>query len=457
MRFQSLRARLILIILTPLLIISLIAGSWQFQNAAQRAEEIFDRGLLSAALAISRDIALSGGDALSPTTRNLISDTSGGELFYHVYAPDGVFVTGYATPPVRQGSNARDLTETVFYDARYQGNNVRVLRFQDITTVAGLSGVYGITVWQKSQVRSTFVRDVVTRSFAVIAALVISAALIVWFGVAFGLRPLLDLEDAIARRSPTELKPIRRAVPVEAQGLVTTLNSLLERVSRRISSKDEFISNAAHQLRNPIAGVLALAEAVQNAPNAEMMKSRSIDLVDAAKEASNLTNQLLSFERAKGIDMSNVGKPLNLADLVTSTIERFKKQMDLATVDVNFENTAQNTSIFGDEVMLQESILNLLTNSLLHGGKQLSEIQVRLAASDDDLVLTLNDDGSGIPADKHIQALSRFSQADAGRGSGLGLPIAAKVVDAHDGNLDIKQRSVGTTIEITLPVFVKNS
>jgi two-component system sensor histidine kinase TctE len=103
--------------------------------------------------------------------------------------------------------------------------------------------------------------------------------------------------------------------------------------------------------------------------------------------------------------------------------------------------------------MLQESILNVLYNSLLNGGQQLSEIQVSLTASDKCLILTLADDGVGISVDKHIQALSRFSQADAGRGSGLGLPIAAKVIDAHNGNLEIKQRTTGAKIEITLPLL----
>ena len=222
------------------------AAAWQFRNATERAEEIFDRGLLSAALAISRDVAISDGDALSPATRALVSDTSGGELFYHVYAPDGVFVTGYATLPVRPKGASTDLTEPVYYNARYLGRDVRVLRFQDATTVSGLSGLFNLTVWQNAEVRRAFVRDVVTRSFGVIALLVASVALVVWFGVGIGLRPLLDLEDAIALRSPSELTPIRRPVPVEARSLVTTLNALLDRVSRRISSKDEFISNAAH-------------------------------------------------------------------------------------------------------------------------------------------------------------------------------------------------------------------
>ena len=162
------------------------------------------------------------------------------------------------------------------------------------------------------RVRSSFVRNVLSRSFAVIAALVMSVAIVVWFGVRLGLRPLLELERAIAKRTPSELEPIRRAVPTEAQGLVTTLNGLLNRVSRRISSKDEFISNAAHQLRNPMAGVLALAEAVTTAPNPQTAHQRSAELLQAAREASDLTNKLLSFERAGGTDVLRSGSQIDL-------------------------------------------------------------------------------------------------------------------------------------------------
>ena len=151
-------------------------------------------------------------------------------------------------------------------------------------------------------VRASFVRDVVTRSFAVIALLVFSVAMVVWFGVNLGLRPLLDLEDAIRRRSPSELEPIRRPVPGEIRGLVSTLNSLLDRVSRRISSKDEFIANAAHQLRNPVAGVLALAESVEHAPDIASMRKRSRELVEAAKETSRLTNQARSEQNSLNSD-----------------------------------------------------------------------------------------------------------------------------------------------------------
>lgn len=452
MKPNSLRSRLILIILPPLLLIALVAAVWQFRGTTIRAESIFDRGLLSAALAISRDVAVSDGDALSPATRRLVNDTSGGELFYHVYAPDGVFVTGYATPPVLPQSAPDPLEEPFYYDGRYQGQDVRVLRFQDVTVVSGVAGIFNITVWQNADVRSSFVREVLSRSFAVIILLVLCVAVVVWFGVRLGLRPLLDLEQAIAKRTPSELEPIRRRVPAEAQGLVTTLNDLLNRVSRRISSKDEFISNAAHQLRNPVAGVLALAEAVQNAPNANAAKARSAELVEAAREASDLTNKLLSFERASGTDVLRAGTPIDLAVLVTQVSETFGQQNTHRAISVTLDLPSRPVMIRGDAVMLQEALLNLMSNAVVHGGPDVSKIAVKLTCAKGTATLIVQDNGVGIAPDKHVEAISRFSQAGGGPGSGLGLPIAARVMENHDGQLQIIASKGGGCIQLTLPL-----
>ncbi|MGX9355144.1 sensor histidine kinase N-terminal domain-containing protein [Roseobacteraceae bacterium S113] len=454
MKAQSLRVRLIVIILTPLLLVSAVAAVWQFRNTANRAEDIFDRGLLSAALAISRDVAVSGGDALSPPTRRLISDTSGGELFYHVYAPDGVFITGYATPPSPPTGTPTELKDPIHYDAVYLGREVRVLRFQDATTVDGVTGLFTISVWQDMQVRASFVRDVVSRAFSVIVLLLVSVALIVWFGVGLGLRPLLDLQNAIARRTPSDLNPIRRNVPVEAMGIVATLNDLLDRVSRRISSKDEFISNAAHQLRNPIAGVLALAEAVEKAPSTAAAKKRSSELVAAAREASHLTNQLLSFERAKGADLSADGKPIEIGPLCKTVLDRFKDQNTaaLAGIDVSAHIPDETLTVLGDDFMLQEALLNLLTNALVHGGSDLGKIHVSAERHAATVKIRVADDGIGIAPKDRILAIGRFSQANAGPGTGLGLPIASRVIQNHGGQLVIAESTTGAKIEISLPI-----
>ncbi|WP_299652085.1 sensor histidine kinase [uncultured Tateyamaria sp.] len=452
MTFPSLRSRLIVIILAPLLLIAAGVTVWQFSSETDRAEDIFDRGLLSAALAISRDVAISDGDALSPTTRRLINNTSGGEVFYHVFAPDGVFVTGYSTPPVLPKSVPAELSEPYYYDARYQGRDVRVMRFQYVTTVSDVAGVYNVTVWQNAALRRNFVQELVTRSTMVIASLVVSVGFIVWFGVGLGLRPLLDLEQAIAKRTPTELEPIRRDVPAEARGIVTTLNALLDRVSRRISSKDEFISNAAHQLRNPVAGVLALAEAVENAPNPEAAKTRSAELILAARQASRLTNQLLSFERAAGSDLSLNSELFDLNTVVTEVADSFGADLAGTDVTLDVEVPDRALRLRGDRIMIKEAIRNILSNALVHGGGRLTRIVLTLSDCDDTAVVTVRDDGVGIPKTKHLQAINRFGQVNAGPGSGLGLPIAVRVMSQHKGHLNILDVPDGAGIQLTFPI-----
>lgn len=456
MRFPSLRSRLIVIILAPLLLIAAGVTVWQFSAETKRAEDIFDRGLLSAALSISRDVAISDGDALSPATRRLINNTSGGEVLYHVYAPDGVFVTGYATPPVGPPSMPGQTSEPFYYDATYQGRDVRVLRFQYVTTVSDVSGVYNVTVWQNAALRHDFVQELVTRTTIVIALLVVSVGFIVWFGVGLGLRPLLDLEHAIAKRTPTELEPIRRDVPLEAKGIVTTLNALLDRVSRRISSKDEFISNAAHQLRNPVAGVLALAEAVENAPNPQAAKTRSSELVQAARQASNLTNQLLSFERAAGSDLSVTSERFNLNTAVAEVANSFLHDLSTAAITLDVDLPDDPLEVRGDRVMIKEALRNVLNNAHLHGGSHMDRISLTLRDTGKEAVLEVRDNGIGIPSDKHIQAVNRFGQVNAGHGSGLGLPIALRVMAQHMGHLQILDVADGATIQMTLPLDRSN-
>ncbi len=454
MKFPSLRSRLLFFILLPLSIVALITVFWQFYSETERAEDTFDRRLLSAALAISRDVAISDGDALSPATRQLLNNTSGGELFYHVYAPDGVFVTGYATPPVAPAQTSPGEPSPVYFDARYQSRDVRALRFQYVTTVADVSGAYNVTVWQDAAVRRSFVYQLVARSVAMSVLVVAAVGLIVWFGVGFGLRPLIDLEEAIARRSGTDLNPIKRDVPREAKGVVTTLNSLLDRISRRISSKDEFISNAAHQLRNPIAAVLALAEAVQSAPHPEAAKVRSAELLKAARQTSRLANQLLSFERAAGSDLEHTAKDLDLAVLVGDTVTRFLSLHSDSDFELLYVPPSEPVSVRGDPVMLREAILNLLDNAVAHGGAGMTHIKLQCRKLERTVHLLVEDNGQGIPENKREQVMMRFAQANDGTGSGLGLAIASRVMAYHSGAIEILDADQGARIKVELPLAI---
>lgn len=448
----SLRLRLTLIILVPLLAIGVAVGTWQVSDARTKAADLFDRSLLSAALAISADVARSNGNAISLETTDRLQDTSGGPVFYHVYAPDGIYVLGYATPPVSLTAPIGSGDEITFYDGFYHSRDVRVLRFRSVSTIDGITGTFTYTVWQDVAVRSAFVRELVLRTFTVIAVLIGTVALVVWFGVSIGLRPLLDLEDAISKRSSDDLRPIQRAVPTETRGLVTRLNTLFEQVERAMEAQNTLISNAAHQLRNPIAGVLAMAEAVQSAPTDAAARERSKGMLHAARRASDLANKLLTLERVRATPQDSLRTNVDMGALTTEVIGSFQANAKARGVAISADLTDQPMIVVADRVMVGEAITNLVDNALQHGGPDLAHVQVRLARQARAAVVTVEDDGAGLEQSDIGTVLARFGQARPGEGSGLGLSIAEAVAKRHSGALRLETERRGLAVTFILPL-----
>ncbi|CTQ55978.1 Sensor protein QseC [Roseibium album] len=451
-RTYSLRIRLTLIILIPLLFVAVATGLWQLNNARLTAGDVFDRSLQIAALSVANDVALSDGDALAISTRNILSDTSGGRVYYHVYAPDGVIVAGYATPPAGIPKATLNDLSPIYFNGVYLGREVRGYRMRTRMQIDRVSGVFTTTVWQDVTIRSNFVRDLMLRSLVTISSIITSLALIVWFGVRIGLRPLNDLQQAIDLRSGEDLKPIRRAVPIEVEGIVRTLNRLLGQVTDAMATQSEFISNAAHQLRNPIAGVLSLAEAVRSAKDEEAVRERADDLVKAAKETSQLAQRLLTYERAKSISPASTKENFSINELLDGLIHE-SQQRNLSKAQVSFEPSTEDITVSGDKTMIREAISNLIDNALRYGGSALSAVTVRTESNPTTLTIIVKDDGRGLDDADIKTALQRFGQvSETGGGSGLGLPIVARVAERHHGNLTLEGKQPGLEARFTLPL-----
>ncbi len=447
----SLRSRLALIILVPLIVISIVAGYWRFTVARQTAEELFDRTLLASSLAIARDIAVSGGDALSETTRDLMRDTSGGQIFYHVHGPDGVFITGYATPPVAPAGVAQVEGIPIFFEAVYRGEDVRVVRLREAGEVDGITGISTVTIWQTFGARNQFVRELAVRAILLMASLIATVAAVVWLGINFGLRPLTDLQRAISRRSSDELGEIKRPMPPEVRGIVSTLNKLFGQLEMSIKARDVFISDAAHQLRNPIAGVLSMAEAVRSAPTSDDAAERTTELVDAARHASRLANQMLSYERARASAESRQRHAFDLVDVVRDVVARNTSKVAACGVELETKFEYQALTLHGEEMLLAEAIENLLDNALKHAGPDLSHIRVETGRDPGQIWLSVCDDGRGIDAADRVQAFERFRQLAPGQGSGLGLSIVETVAQSHGGSVVIEDVEKGTRITMRFP------
>ena len=445
----SLRLRLFAIILIPLVLISVGVGLWRLGEARDTGKDLYDNALLFTALAVSRDVALADGDLISPETEALLADTAGGPVRYHVYAPDGVFVTGYAVPPIPI-ANGGSLTEPyAFFDAMYKGRDVRVLRLKYITEISGFSGPFTVTVWQDTSVRSAFVTGLGMQALAVISVLILSTGFVVWFGVNYGLKPLTDLEDAISSRSSEDLSPIQRRVPVETRGLVNRLNVLFGQVNGAMQAQAAFISDASHQLRNPIAGVRALGEAILTAGTLDAAKARAGDLVTAAERAGDLAENLMTLERARA-GLGAALEPSDLALVLRRTVADFEGLAARKGVQLRLQGADARAMLAMDATMVEEAVRNLIDNALLHGGANLRSVTVSLRG-DQDWRITVADDGQGVPEGDYPKILARFGQAEPSSGSGLGLSIAEAVARRHGGALTIDPVGAGFAVSLRLP------
>ena len=448
MTAMSLRSRLFLLILPPLLLLSVILGFWRFEVAQRTSETLFDRSLLAAALAISRDVAISGGDALSPSTRDFVSDAGGGELFYHVTGPGGIYITGYAYPPVSSNRTGEDRLN--YSMAEYRGEPVRVLRMTESTTIGNLTGDTIVTVWQRDSDRNAFAAALARRAAALIASLMAALALVVWFGVKIGLRPLNDLQDAIQHRSPDDLRDIRRAVPAEVSGIVATLNRLFGQVRQSIEDHQVFISNAAHQLRNPASALLSLAEVLPDVSDPQERRLRERELIAAARKSARLANQLLSLERLR-YDETPTFDALELNAIAAEVCSDFAPTVLSRDIGFGFEPYPAPLPVNGDNVLLGEAIINLLENALSHGGAGLSTIRVSTMAEGRYAALIVQDDGIGIPKGSGQAAFQRFGQLSEGEGRGLGLAIVQDVLRRHGGEVELLPQERGLVVKIKIP------
>lgn len=448
---MSLRLRLFALILTPLVLMSLALGYWRFVSAQETAEELFDNNLMSAALAISRDVAVSGGDALLPSTRDMIQDAAGGELFYHVTAPDGIYVTGYAYPPIPQSSNDAERKTPHFSVATYREEPVRVLQISERISIENLSGVATVTVWQRLAERQAFAAQLALRTAFLIAILLVTLALVIWFGVARGLRPLLNLQDAISMRSPDDLSRIKRKVPEEVQGIVDTLNRLFRQVETSIEAHQVFISDAAHQLRNPAAAVHALAKSVRDATNDTDRDRRIGELLKAARNSSHVAHQLLSLDRLRYQDDALRFKDFDLRDLLRDACTEIGPVILSEGLEFEVHLPDHPVPFTGDPVFIAEAIKNLIDNAAKHGGPSLTSIQVALRIEGDKIAIAVEDDGKGLRPEDSERAFSRFSQLEPSAGSGLGLAVVSSVAERHGGKAVIIAAQRGTNITLRLP------
>jgi two-component system, OmpR family, sensor histidine kinase TctE len=453
MKRLSLRARLFLLLIVPLCLVSAAAAVARYVAAEQMSQRLYDDTLLVVALTISRDVVLSEGDILTESLLEELTDALGDPVFYRITGPEGSFVTGYSDPPKLPADADLNAAKPFFFDSVSLGVPVRAVALREFISEPQFGGWVTVEVWQNVTQRAVLSNQLLGQSLMLLGTLVATAALILWFGIQLGLKPLLDLREAISLRSADDLHPIRRWVPPELRPLVDTSNSLFRRLADAFSIRDAFISDAAHQIRNPIAAIQSQAEAAQTAHSEPELRQRIADVAASARAAGRLTNQLLSMERVRGRSLKSQFQPVDLEEIVANRVRSFAEGQLRRDIGVSLTITGSPQPVICDQVMIEELLVNLLDNASAYGLKPGGTLEVTLAYSEEGVELSLQDDGPGIPDAYIDRVFDRFFRIEHGHdsGCGLGLSIVADVATAHGGKARCLPSQRGARFVICLP------
>ncbi|MBX2806342.1 MAG: sensor histidine kinase [Hyphomicrobiales bacterium] len=451
---NSIRTRLLIWLMVPLSAVAAIVSLETFFSAQKASRELNDRTLLAAMLTLSENIVASSGTVLAENTLKILTENLGDQFYYYVQGPRGAFVTGYSRYPSPEGGLHLETGIPIFYNGEYNGVPVRVTAMRQFLSGRRINGLTTIIAWQQTSTRDALTLRLFVQSLLRLVLVVLAAGGIVWFAVSRGLRPIDNLQNAIDNRSPYDLNPIRRAMPIELKGIVGSMNELFGRVARSKRNREQFIGNAAHQLRNPIAAIKVQAQAALAAGAQSEMDAGLQQIVTTSDETARMINIMLSSASAQVL--SNEGmKPFNLAKVVSRCAEAAVKASLEKGQEFSLDMQFENLTYWGSEILLGEAIANLIDNAIRHN-KEEANISVSLQIDNDDrfVEIAVTDDGQPMDEEALIALSQPFSTGDVNSsGSGLGLSLAKDVAKSHGGYIKVRPTTpaMGKTIAIRLP------
>ena len=294
---------------------------------------------------------------------------------------------------------------------------------------------------------------VITRLLVIGLPLMVAVvALTTWFAVGRALAPVEAIRCEVDAISAAQL---HRRVPRpkaddEIGRLAATMNRMLERLESARNSQRRFVSDASHELRSPITTIRQHAEVALAHPEHVTAAELAEVVLAEQQRMQRLVEDLLLLARVdEHVPLTRAA--VDLDDLAFEEGHRLRSATS-KRVDTSGVNAVR---VQGDADALRRMLRNVGENAVRHAS---SRVDVTLVERGEEVVLTIDDDGPGIPATERARVLQRFVRLDEARsrdegGSGLGFSIVDEVVRAHGGSMSIEQSPLGgARIVITLPV-----
>lgn len=415
-----------------------------FQSLAiQLAEESQDNILRASATAILESASVIEGEIdldLPYSAFSMLSNVSNDRVFYAISA-NQTFLTGYHDLPIPSQptpDTPQFLTET------YQGETVRLVLMSRIMSPGQDTIRLTIALAQTQDGQAQLIERVIRISAWVGLGVFLLVTLLALITARATVNPLVRLTESVSRRGPNELRSVAAPVPVEMAPLVMSLNSFMDRLSNSLSRTEEFIADAAHRLRTPLAIVRTRAETtlmrVEKEENREALK----DMIRAIDESSRAAGQMLDHAMVTLRTDSLVKSDLDLNQIGRELIDRMTPAAELRDIRL-VEHSEAQVALRGDPILVQSALRNVIDNAIKFA-PDLSDVTLRIGIANGMAFARVEDRGTGFPSadlDSYVERFTRGENAVGIVGSGLGLTIASDVAKAHGGHLEIKNLEGG--------------
>lgn len=456
----SLKRKLILWLFLPMMFLWLISSIGTYYIASIHANTAYDYALADSARDLATHLAFSNGKTSLDVPRaalDMLLTDKYDTIYYKITDKDGALISGEADLPPPKVSISYGHSHMI--DGILRGQKLRIASLYYTPQEGNTKAPVLIQVAETLNKRKKLAREIGATMVLPQFLLVIFVSLIVFVGVSRGLAPLHQLRKDIAMRSHLDLSPIVESdKPQEVLPLVQAINDLLGRVARMLEEEKRFIADAAHQLRTPLAGLKTQTGLLLKQAEPEKIRHSLQQISISTDRTVRLINQLLALAQVESSSDRMIElKSLDINNLVKEITAEWVPQGLRKEIDIGYEGPGSPVTIKGDKLRIKMLLDNLLDNAVRYCAPG-SIITTKIEATEEEVVLTIEDNGPGIPKEERDAVFQRFyrilGRDQSIEGSGLGLAIVRDIAEIHGAKVVIEEPAdhKGTSIKIIFPM-----
>lgn len=341
-----------------------------------------------------------------------------------------------------KSNNAPDkhmtLQSSVFSDVFIDNTLWRVFRVQSD------DNIISVEVAANQQLQESIPNQLTVASLIILLIFVAFLSLFIRMGIEKSLRPFKKISQHLEHRKTSDLSPIDETkIPCEIIPLTSAVNQLFAQMKTAFDTERRFTSDAAHELRTPLAALKTHAEIALKADKPEEQRAALSKVVQGVNRATRLVEQLLTLAR---LDPDTGFTNIRRFDLFIAAEDVLSTQAILA-IDKDIEISLSGTRgkfVAGNSDAIAVLMRNLIDNAIRYtptGG----EVEVRITRKEDTIIWTVADSGPGIPDAERSKIFNRFyrSLGTKESGSGLGLSIVTRIAELHQLKIQLSTAKLG--------------